>query len=896
MLDAMIKRVAGASALEELPAAVVLYDTNRDIVWANRAFREVSGLSLDEISGRPCRSVWKWGAPCTDCPVARAIETGLTVEAEGASPDSDPQVGPREFWLLKAAPLRDESGEIVGAVEIGVDVTAHKHAESALREQGQLLRLLIEHAPAAVAMFDRNMRYLAVSRRFSVDYELGDQPLVGRSHYDVFPEIEERWKEVHRRCLAGAVESAEEDPFPRADGRLDWVRWEIRPWYDAGDEIGGVILLSEVITERKRAEEKLRETESRYRQLLEVSPVGIAVHSEGRVVFVNPAGAHIIGADDPAQIVGMPITEIVHPDNLTQTADRIRRLLAGEQGLYPAEDVYMKLDGSPVPVEVMAAPLTYGGRPAVQVIVQDISERKRAQEALRESEARFRATFEQAAVGIAHVATEGRFLRINRRLCDIVGYARDELLALTFQEITHPDDLAADLAHVQRLIAGEIESYTLETRYLRKDGSIVWIDLTVALVRAEDGTPDYFISVIDDISGHKQAEAEREELRAQLAQAQRMESVGRLAGGVAHDFNNFLGVIQGYLGFALERIDPSDPAHEDLREAFKAAERSAEVTRQLLAFARRQTINPRTLDLNHTVEAMLKMLRRLIGEDIDLAWLPGRTLWPVTMDPSQVDQILANLSVNARDAIAGVGRVTIETRNVRLDTAYCGEHAGFVPGDYVMLAVSDDGRGMDEETVEHVFEPFFTTKAMGKGTGLGLSTVYGIVRQNDGFVNVYSEPRRGTTFRIYLPRSGEDAPAFARRDRSEVRRGEGETVLVVEDDEAILKLAVRMLESLGYSVLGSRTPSTAIAQAEEHTGRIHLLLTDVVMPEMNGRELAARLKAIRPDLHVVYMSGYTANVIAHRGVLEEGVSFVAKPFSLEDLADRVREALGGDRQ
>ncbi|MFA7453718.1 MAG: ATP-binding protein, partial [Desulfobulbaceae bacterium] len=393
------------------------------------------------------------------------------------------------------------------------------------------------------------------------------------------------------------------------------------------------------------------------------------------------------------------------------------------------------------------------------------------------------------------------------------------------------------------------------------------------------------------VRGSMQDITDRVRLEAQLLQAQKMESVGRLAGGVAHDYNNMLSVIIGYAEMALDKVPAGNPLHEDLREILNAGKRSAEITRQLLAFARKQTVNPRVLDLNATVEGMLKMLRRLLGEDLDLTWQPAAGLWPVKIDPTQVDQILANLCVNARDAIKGVGKVTLETGNVTFDENYCADHAGFTPGDFVLLAVSDNGRGMDSETLDMIFEPFFTTKKPGRGTGLGLATVYGIVKQNNGFINAYSEPGAGTTFKIYLPRHA-DGIAERKKDRAPAPgMGRGETILLVEDEPTILQMSRTMLERLGYRVLAANTAAAAMALAEENAGSIDLLITDVVMPEMNGRELAGRLEAFCPNLRVLFMSGYTANVIARHGVLDKGLFFIQKPFSREQLAANVRLVL-----
>ena len=401
----------------------------------------------------------------------------------------------------------------------------------------------------------------------------------------------------------------------------------------------------------------------------------------------------------------------------------------------------------------------------------------------------------------------------------------------------------------------------------------------------------YALNAMNVEAERRQGEDEREKLQAQLIQAQKMESVGRLAGGVAHDYNNMLSVIIGYAELAIDKVSTDNPLHKDLKEIYDAARRSGEITRQLLAFARRQTIQPKVLDLNKTVEGMLKMLHRLIGEDIDLSWRPGPGLWPLKVDPSQIDQVLANLCVNARDAIRGVGKITIETDNVSFDEDDCADHAGFVPGDFVLLAVSDNGCGMDPETLEFIFEPFFTTKDIGEGTGLGLATVYGIVKQNDGFINVYSEPQQGTTFRVYLPRHDGETDPIEAREAGEIPSGRGETVLIVEDDPSILRLVKAILERLDYTVLDASTPSRAISLAEAHEGAIHVLITDVVMPEMNGRDLADHLLTYYPNLKILFMSGYTANVIAHRGVLEEGVHFIQKPFSKRDLAAKVHEVL-----
>ncbi len=402
---------------------------------------------------------------------------------------------------------------------------------------------------------------------------------------------------------------------------------------------------------------------------------------------------------------------------------------------------------------------------------------------------------------------------------------------------------------------------------------------------------DFSLILLNDITDRKAAEKEKAELESQIQQARKMESIGQLAGGVAHDFNNMLGAIIGHAELAMMNTDSSRKSFKNLKEILKAAERSADLTRQLLAFARKQPISPKTLDINKTVSGMITMLKRLIGEHIDLVWRPKPDLWPVLADPSQIDQILINLCVNARDAIADIGKITIETGTVDIDEEYCAKHAGFFPGAYVLLAVSDNGCGMTRETLDHIYEPFFTTKTAVGGTGLGLATVYGVVKQNNGFINVYSEPSRGTSFKIYLPRLLSDSD-HAPVGKEAVPLVSGvETILVVEDEPGILEMTREMLESHGYTVLAASTPDEAQRMAATHVGEIRLLLTDVIMPEMNGLELAERLKSSHPNLAVLYMSGYTANVIAHHGILDEGVFYIQKPFFRDDLARKVREVL-----
>jgi PAS domain S-box-containing protein len=523
-----------------------------------------------------------------------------------------------------------------------------------------------------------------------------------------------------------------------------------------------------------------------------------------------------------------------------------------------------------------------------QIMAND--RRRKAEWAQVESEELQRSLLQTIPDLILRTDIEGKIIFINEvGFPGIDSIDRGSLCGKSIFSFVPEQDRPKVMENARKRLKEDIgpQEYTLQF----EDGTQVDAEINGAVVRDRDGKAVGMVYVVRNISDRKVAEKDKADLQAQLVQAQKMEAVGRLAGGVAHDFNNMLGAILGYTELALNKAGLSNPLSKYLQQIHKAAERSADLTRQLLTFARKQTVTPKVLDLNETVEGMLTLLRRIIGENIDLVWLPGSDLWPVKIDHSQFDQILTNLCVNARDAITGVGRLTIETDGQTFDEAYCRDHAGVVPGDFVLLAVSDNGCGMDKKTMDNLFEPFFTTKEQGKGTGLGLASVYGAVKQNNGFINVYSEPGLGTTFNIYLPRHVDNlVQTTEERLLQSAERG-SETVLLVEDEPMILELTTTMLEQLGYTVLAAPLPGEAIRLAGEHTGHIDLLMTDVIMPEMNGHDLAQNLLSIYPAMKRLFMSGYTADVIAHHGVLDKGVHFIQKPFTLNDLSARIREVL-----
>ncbi len=570
--------------------------------------------------------------------------------------------------------------------------------------------------------------------------------------------------------------------------------------------------------------------------------------------------------------------------------ERYDRAFQGERFVFVDR---IETGGEPLHVEVSVNPiLNQGQTVGAAMFARDITHRVRTEEALAASERRFKELIRNSSDSISIVDCQGCQLSVSDSVEKIVGFTPAELIGLpVIDQLIHPEDTeAARNAFLRVMTEG---SAIARYRHRHKDGSWVWVESHGS---NQLDNPDIRGIVINarDITHRIRAEREQARLEAQLQQAQKMEAIGRLAGGVAHDLNNMLGAILGFAELALQDQDRAR-LEADLQEIRKAANRSADLTRQLLTFARRQTITPQVLDLNASVGSLLRMLRRIIGEDIEVVWEPAGDLGPVWMDPSQIDQILTNLCINARDAITDGGRITIRTAAITLDEDHCGKHPEASPGAYVMLEVVDDGSGMDDDTLSHLFEPFFTTKGMGKGTGLGLATVHGIVRQSGGHLSVSSTPGEGSTFRVFLPRRAADAPdAPAPSDGPSVPVTDpgGRTILLVEDEPAILRLTRKMLEKHGYVVLAAASPLEALQLARSHTGRIDLLLTDVIMPGMNGRELATHLHGLHPDLRILFMSGYTADIIARHDVRHEEVRFLQKPFTIQELVESVRRALG----
>jgi len=620
-----------------------------------------------------------------------------------------------------------------------------------------------------------------------------------------------------------------------------------------------------------------------FHALVEHSSDAVALLDEtGAITYVSQAATRLLGYGVP-ELTGTNALGFLHPDDLALT-ERLCRQLLDQPGTPIRTELRARhKDGSYHLVEAVA--VNRLDDPAVGAVVanwRDITERLRAEQALRNSEQSYRSLVDGVRDVIFALSPGGEVTSLNPAFEEMTGFPPAEWVGRPFEAFVHPDDVPLALDLFGRVLQGEPRP-TIQFRILTRAGTYRVAEFS-ATAQLRDGRLTGILGIGRDVT-------ERLGLEQQLRQAQKMEAVGRLAGGIAHDFNNILTAITGHADLLLEDLGHHDPRRADVDEIRRSAERAAGLTRQLLAFSRQQVLQPKVVDLNALVLDMDKLLRRLIGEDVELATALDPGLGRVTADPGQLEQVIVNLAVNARDAMPQGGKLTLETRNIDLDSSYTLEHSLVKPGPYVQLTVSDSGIGMDEETQAHAFEPFFTTKPRGQGTGLGLAMVYGTVKQSGGFIWVYSEPGRGATFKIYLPRV--DAPVESAAPPAPVERPPrgSETVLLAEDEPAVRAIARQALERQGYTVLAAPSGADALALAAQHGATIHLLLTDVVMPGMSGRDLADRLTAQRPGIRVLYISGYTDNAIVRHGMLEPGLAYLQKPFRPDALVRKVREVL-----
>jgi two-component system, cell cycle sensor histidine kinase and response regulator CckA len=864
------------------------------LIWVNEAVTRFSGYSVEE-----CLAMPDYPEPLIDerdrermarC-FARALagESGKSVEFRLRCKD-----GGVKWVELSHQPIYDGRGVGIGYRSSLHDITRHKVAEERRLESEHLVQRILATTPNIIYIFDlveQRPVYTNLELTGILGYTTDQLEAMGRDWFATLLHPEDVAAVAAHRARLTRAEDGDllEIEFRMQHVHGDWRWLNSRDVVFARNEDGSVRQIlgsAEDITQRTQAEQALRESEARFRSIFEQSPLGSAIVSlDQRFVRVNEATCRIFGYG-PEELIGRTFRDFTHPDDLQAGIEQVQRLIAGELDLYVAEKRHVRKDG-----RVVWGRLSVGivrdasGNPICFLpMVEDINDRKLAEQALQEKTEELERFLTLSLDLLAITDRQGRFRTLNPAWETTLGYPTSELVGVRFLDLVHPDDQASAREAMTDLAEGK--SLDLTNRLRCRWGGYRWIEWRLAL----HGDQLIYVAA-RDITDRIHHEQDQLRMAEQLRQSQKLESVGRLAGGIAHDFNNLLTCITGHVSLALVDLARDHPLRSTLVEIVTAADSAALLTRQLLAFSRKQILAPRILDLNQLVGRMHQMLVRLIGEDVELRPVVQPAVGHVRADAGQMEQILINLAVNARDAMPDGGLLTIETADVFLDESYARKHPGVTSGPYVMLAVSDTGSGMSPEVQQHLFEPFFTTKPKDKGTGLGLATVYGAVQQAGGSIQVESDVGHGTSFRIYLPRVEASTHSIPLELGPGAVPSGTETVLLVEDEPIVMRLAELVLIRLGYTVLSAPSAVDAVQMARTHQGEIHLLMTDVVMPQMNGRMVAEQIQKLRPRIRVLYTSGYTEDVIQHHGVLEEGIHFIGKPYTTEALAAKLREAL-----
>jgi PAS domain S-box-containing protein len=867
--------------VDNVPVGLLILSPDLNVLSANRTFLEAFHLRLGEVIGRPLPEVVQAEGPPRRIIGATGPGSGPhDVLVDLAAPGG---IGTRPARLtLTEISSEQGKGRLLLTVE---DLTESERLRTAAEASERRLRELVQSIDAIVWEAEaKTHQFTFVSQRAEqiLGYPVGQwlsQADFWEQH--LHPLDREQAVGARRQAIAEGRDHSLEYRVLASDGREVWLHDTIHVVLDAEGrpiQLRGVAIDS---TKGKLAEEALRASEEKYRLLFAENLAGVFyANLDGAVLDCNDALVRILGYDSRQELLGRNVW-----DFFSDPADReqVSKALRQGKALANFEEPVRRKDGSSVWL-LMNARLMEGprGHPAiVQATSIDITERKEA-EAQRML---LMTAIEQSADGIVITDAKGTIQYVNPAFSHVSGYSREEALGKNPRILKSGKQ---DETYYRKLwttiLGGEIWQDEIVNR--RSDGGLYTEQMTITPVRDQRGEITHFIAIKAEVT-------ERKRLEQQLRQAQKMEAVGRLAGGVAHDFNNLLTIISGYGGLLLEHPGTVEPLRGYVNEIKNASDRAASLTRQLLAFSRQQVLAPRVLGLNAVVANIEKMLKRLIGEDIDLVTILGESLWPVKADPGQLEQVLLNLSVNARDAMPNGGVLTIETANVEMDSTSAQTHFPLSPGPYVLLAFSDTGIGMDAETQARIFDPFFTTKEKGKGTGLGLAMVYGIVKQSGGYIWVYSQAGKGTTFKIYLPRTEEEVDESGPGGSGFKAQQGTETLLLVEDEDPVRALVRNVLREKGYRILEASRGEEALELAEQYGGPIDLLVTDVVMPQMNGRELARRLANLLPQIKVLYISGYADNAVWYQGGLDSGGAFLQKPFSPEALARKVREVLGG---
>ncbi len=807
-------------------------------------------------------------------------------------------VGNRFENLMERQPFSEESLEMFEAIVSVISLRRDNilKTRQMLKEREEKIEFLadiIKNSPLCILTTDENWEITYANSTVESLFGWKVDELVGQNFNFLFYEF--NFIEVQKEILdtvRGSKIWRGELMCRNKSGAIFYVDSTFYQLLDRNGSFLALVVFLEDITERKQMEVELRESDQKYHLVVENANQGIVVAQDGKLKFCNSKISEIMGYSFQ-ELMSKPFIEFIYPEDQGKVFENYLKRLQGRE--LPKVYTFRVIDkwGSVRWLEINATRIQWERRPATLNFLSDVTDRVQMEEEIQRKEEYFRSLIENSMDVIFIFDENGRIRYISPSSLKVVGYAPEELLEGSIFDYLHVDDISLVSEVISKVIGEFGEVMSIEFRLQHRDGSWRIMEgfcrnlLNVSSIQG-------IVMNARDISEQRAAEEEIDVLQEQFRQSQKMEAIGRLAGGIAHDFNNILSIIQGYSDLSLLNLSEGDPLRENIEQIQKASRKAADLTKQLLAFSRRQVMEMRVMDLNILLKSLEKMLQRLIGEDIELSIIMGEGLGRVKADPGQLEQVILNLVVNARDAMPSGGKLTIETANVKLDEAYARAHIAVKSGDYVLLSISDTGEGMTNEIKERIFEPFFTTKE--KGTGLGLSTVYGIVKQSGGNIWVYSEPGCGTSFKIYLPRVDEPLEERGEAVGEEDLPKGNETVLIIEDEEEVRKIAMAVLRRQGYKVLEAPQGGDAFLICEKYDGPIHLMLTDVVMPRMSGIELAKRLVAMRPEMKVVYMSGYADNAAIQHGFSQEGVDYIQKPFTVSRLARKVREILDRDKK
>lgn len=868
--------------LNQLHEDILVINRDYIITDINNSMLFSTGQLKENIIGKNCFSVsHNYVTPCDqhgeECPLNEVFRTGKVVKTIHKHVCEN---GEYKWIDLLFSPYLNADGIVTKVIESARDITRFYEMQQKIKESEKKYRNLVENAGVGIIVDDElgNIKYFndVVCEIFG--YSKNEMQKL-KNFELMHQEDKKRVKTFHDKRIKGEkIESSYEFCGIRKDRSKIYLHVDATPVKENNKIIGTRSYFHD-ITEKTLAAQSLQESEEKYRLLVENAHDGIEITQNDIIIFSNARFAEMLGYT-VNEITKLRFSDIFTEKAKTELKKRQEKRYSSEHVPNYYEASFIKKDGGIIDVEVKYEIINFKSKPATFAIIRDITESKKIELEIR----KLSAGIEQSPLSIVITDIKGNIEYVNPKFCEVSGYSKEETIGKN-PRILNSGELPKEYFKElwETILKGE--SWKGEFRNCKKNGELFSEDATIGPIFDEYGRITHFIALKEDITKHK-------ELENQLRQSQKLEAIGQLAGGVAHDFNNLLTIINGYSSLLMEKFTENKSIRKDVSQIQIAGKKAGELTQQLLAFSRKQIISPTIINLNNVIIETEKMLKRLIGENIEIILNLDNNIGKIKADQGQLNQIIMNLTVNARDAMPNGGKIIVETSMLKIDNKYSGQHFNTKPGNYILMAITDTGTGMDDDTKMKIFDPFFTTKIQGKGTGLGLSTVYGIVKQSEGYIWVYSELGRGTTFKIYFPESieYEDEINYRLKDE-EPANGGNETIMIVEDDEAVRDVTKDILTMHGYKVFVANNGSEALKQLNKNKEKVDLVITDVIMPKMGGPELANKIQSKTPEMKIIYFSGYTDDNFLGKGILETGLPFLQKPFTKIDLLKTIRNEL-----